>query len=112
MSGLFLLAVLVQWNDPDPLLWMALYGAAFIVSVVVARHGRIPWIAPAVIGLVALAWSLTLIVGGPAASQYSHMCDAWEMQSISVEEVREATGLLIVAVWMAVLVVGERRGGK
>ena len=46
------------------------------------------------------------MIGGPAAGAYSHMFDAWEMKSVPVEEAREATGLLIVAAWMAVLVVG------
>ena len=32
MCALFLLSVVVQWNDPDPLRWMAIYGAAFVVS--------------------------------------------------------------------------------
>ena len=51
-----------------------------------------------------------MVVRRPA--QYSHMFDAWEMKSVSVEEAREATGLLIVAAWMAVLLVRQRRGGK
>jgi hypothetical protein len=37
------------------------------------------------------------------------MFDAWEMKSPSVEEAREASGLLIVAVWMIVLLVRARR---
>jgi hypothetical protein len=43
--------------------------------------------------------------GGPAASEYGHMFDAWEMKSPSVEEAREASGLILVAAWMAVLVI-------
>ncbi len=31
------------------------------------------------------------------------MFDAWEMKDTSIEEAREATGLLIVFVWMAVV---------
>lgn len=112
MGALFLLAVVVQWNDPDPALWVTMYGAAFAVCVVVALRRRIPIAAPALVGLVALAWSIATIVGGPAASQYSQMFDAWEMQSVSVEEAREATGLLIVAAWMFVLMAAQRRGGK
>ena len=26
MCGMFLLSVAVQWNDPDPWLWMPVYG--------------------------------------------------------------------------------------
>jgi hypothetical protein len=39
------------------------------------------------------------------------MFDAWEMQSVNVEQAREATGLLIVAGWMAVLAVRAKRRG-
>lgn len=112
MCALFLLAVVVQWNDPDPLLWVAIYGAALVVSSVVAWRGRIAWTVPAVVAAVAMCWSLARIIGGPAASQYSHMFDAWEMKSVSVEEAREATGLLIVAAWMTVIAARQRRGGK
>jgi hypothetical protein len=31
------------------------------------------------------------------------MFDAWEMQSSSVEEAREASGLVIIAAWMVVV---------
>lgn len=112
MCALFVLAVGVQFNDPDPLRWVAIYGAAFLVSAAVAWSGRITWIAPVAVAVIAVCWSLALMIGGPAASQYSHMFDAWEMKSVSVEEAREATGLLIVAAWMAVLAAGQRRGGK
>ena len=112
MCALFLLAVVVQFNDPDPLRWVAIYGAAFLVSAAVAWRGRITWIAPVAVAAIAVGWSLALMIGGPAASQYSHMFDAWEMKSVSVEEAREATGLLIVTAWMAVLAAGQRRGGK
>jgi hypothetical protein len=110
MCGLFLLSVVVQWNDPDPVRWMAIYGAALAVCVVVAVRGRIaPWI-PVAVAAVALLWSLDWIDYGPAIAAYAHMFDAWEMKNVSVEEAREASGLLIVTGWMAVVAVGERRG--
>ena len=61
---------------------------------------------------VAIGWAATIAFGGPAASEYRHMFDAWEMKSVSVEEAREATGLLIVSAWMAAVAAGQRRGGK
>lgn len=56
-----------------------------------------------------MIWSLATIAGEPAAIWYSHMFDAWEMQSASIEEAREATGLLIVAGWMLVVAMRGRR---
>jgi hypothetical protein len=110
MALIFLMAVVVQYNDPDPLQWMAIYGAALVVSVLVWRRGRVHPAAPLLVGAVALAWSLSIVLGGPGGSNYLHMFDAWEMQSVNVEQAREASGLLIVAAWMAVLAT-RRRGG-
>jgi hypothetical protein len=109
MALVFLMAVVVQYNDVDPLRWMAIYGAAFAVSAIVWRSGRVHPAAPVLVGAVALVWGLGIMLGGPGGTNYLHMFDAWEMQSVNVEEAREATGLLIVASWMAVLAV---RGGS
>jgi len=59
---------------------------------------------------VALVWGVITMGDVPTAGTYAHMFDAWEMKSISVEEAREASGLLIVATWMLVIVVAQRRG--
>jgi hypothetical protein len=107
MCALFLLSVLVQWNDPDPVRWMAIYGAALAVCLAVALRARVPAAAPMLVGFVALAWAVATI-GGGRASGYSHMFDTWEMKSPNVEEAREATGLLIVGVWMLVSMVAQR----
>lgn len=108
MCALFLLSVLVQWNDPDPVRWVAIYGAALAICLVVAFRGRIPAAAPLLVMVVAVVWSLATMGGGPAANAYSHMFDAWEMKSMPVEEAREAAGLLIVSAWMLVVVVAQR----
>ena len=110
MCGLFLLSVVVQWNDPDSVRWMAIYGAALTVCLVVALRGRIAATAPILVAVIASVWSADWIGGGPALGAYSHMFDAWEMKSVSVEEAREASGLLIVTGRMVVVAVGERRG--
>jgi hypothetical protein len=40
------------------------------------------------------------------------MFDAWEMKSLAVEEAREASGLVIVAAWMAVLLIRAGRRAR
>lgn len=111
MCALFLLSVLVQWNDPDPVRWMAIYGAALAVCLAVALRARVPAAAPLLIAVVALAWAIATIDGGRTTG-YLHMFDAWEMKSPNVEEAREATGLLIVGVWMLVIAVARYGAGK
>lgn len=104
MAVLFAIAVVVQFNDPDPLRWMAIYGAALAVSILASLRGGVPVALPATVGAIALAWGLLQAgPGGGAVRDYRHMFDAWEMRSTSIEEAREATGLLIVFIWMVVV---------
>ena len=112
MCALFLLAVVVQYNDPDPVRWVAIYGAALAVCLVVALRGRVPIAAPLLVMAIAVAWGVITMADVPSAESYTHMFDAWEMKSISIEQAREASGLLIVAAWMLVIAVAQRRGGK
>ena len=36
ISGLFFLFAVVQWNDPDPLIWMIFYGAMSLIYILLA----------------------------------------------------------------------------
>jgi hypothetical protein len=109
MAALFFVAVAVQYNDPDPLRWMALYGAASVVSIMAAIRGQAPVAASTIVGGVAIVWSLFWFITSTARlGVYAHMFDAWEMKSTPIEEAREASGLLIVAVWMGVLALHGR----
>ena len=105
MALLFVFAAVLQLNDPDPIRWIAVYGAAGAVCFIAVFSRRVPFFAALMLGLVAVAWAAQIALGGPAVSEYSRMFDAWEMKSPSVEEAREASGLILVAAWMTVLVV-------
>lgn len=116
MAALFLFAVVVQYNDPDPAAWMLIYGAACAAATLAAVRGVSPFALSALAGLIALAWAGFLAAGGARSLDlYAHMFDAWEMKSVPVEEARETSGLLIVSAWMAVLAVHalrRRRSGN
>ena len=109
---LFLFAAVVQYNDPDPLRWIAIYGAACLASIRAAA-GR-PFHRAVVAGIAAVAfiWSVAIMFQGQGGSAYRHMFDAWEMTAPRVEEAREAVGLLIVAAWMTALAVWRRPAGS
>lgn len=102
MAAAFLFSVAVQYNDPDPLRWMAIYGAAAMVCVL-AVAGRERWLVSAVIGLVALGWALTLMPDVIGKVRFGELFEAFEMKDERVEVAREMGGLLIVAFWMAVV---------
>jgi Transmembrane family 220, helix len=108
MCALFLLAVLVQWNDPDPARWVGMYSAAFLVCLTASAGWRMPSLAPLLVLAIAVVWGLSIVGTGPAVSAYAHIFDAWQMSSTPVEEAREGAGLLIVAMWMLVVAVTRR----
>jgi hypothetical protein len=58
--------------------------------------------------MIATAWSVA-IAAHVDSGNYRHMFDAWEMKTPTVEEAREATGLLIVTGWMLVVAATSRR---
>lgn len=92
---LFLFAAALQYNDPDPLAWMAIYLAATGACLVTAR-GRTEWHLATGTAIVALIWALTLAPEAwdvPLAELFA----SWEMKDARVEVAREMYGLLIVA---------------
>jgi Transmembrane family 220, helix len=101
MAALFAVSVGLQYNDPDPIRWMLIYGAAMIVSILLPRtsKGVAVWIGLPV-GIIALVWAilLTMHVWG-----IIEVTDLWKKMSEkggAVEEGREAGGMWIEAVWL------------
>ena len=108
MALLFLFGAVVQYNDPDPLRWMLIYLAA-AVACVLAIAKRLRWWFAAIVGTVALVWAATLAPAAFPNVRFLEMFAAWEMANERVEEGREMYGLLLIAIYMAVLVVASRR---
>jgi hypothetical protein len=102
MAILFLFAVAVQNNDPDPLRWMSIYGLAALACGL-SLAGRLRRLMPALIGLGALVWAGTLAPGVVGRVSVGELFQSYTMMSEPVEEAREMGGLLIVAAWMGVL---------
>ena len=99
MATVFVLSAAVQYNDPDPLAWVAIYLAAAAVSM--AALGAIPVARVAIaVGAAALIWAATLLPV-VARSSLPALFESWEMMSADVEEGREIGGLLLVGGWMA-----------
>ncbi len=99
-AAMFLLSAGLQYNDPDPGAWIAVYVAA-AAATLAALHVRGGWVAAAAVGLVAAAWA-----GWLWASIAGHVeaTDLWRKMSEKggkVEELREAGGLTIVVAWLA-----------
>lgn len=112
MATCFALSVAVQVNDPDPLPWMAVYGAALAACVLAFMEYKKAWTVASLAGAVALGWAIAIratMQGGLAPARELFVETGMKTQAI--EETREVLGLSIVVAWMAVVVVtGLRRG--
>ena len=96
----FGLSIAVQFNDPDPALWIAIYAVAAVLATA-AVFGRF-WLVPTG---AALACYLVLIgIWSPALADSSWAAfQVFGMSSLEEEEVREFWGLAICGVWTAAL---------
>ena len=88
---LFLLAVAVQYNDPDPVFWMVLYGVAALITFTAIK--RTPRNLAAAAGVAYILGAMYWVPKG------------WQRAWIDNEEVREAGGLVICGVWLLILAV-------
>ena len=107
----FLLSATVQWNDPDPLRWIAMYLAAFAACVAWELQ-RLPRAVPIAIGVAALAWAAMIASGTSLSAPVGEALTDWHMHAGGSEELRESLGLVIVAVWMVVLAVKPQRAQR
>lgn len=105
MAGVFVLCIAVQYNDPDALQWSAYYAYGLIVTV--ASFFR-PVVVPAAIGVVGYVIGFAYYLPGWSFDTVMLLREP-KMSSEDVELAREAFGLLICAVWLAVLAVYEYR---
>jgi len=112
MAALLAFAASVNFNDPDPVRWVAMYGIACAASIFVAVTATVPLAVPVAVGAIALVWALVIASNVPGFEAYEHMFDEWEMKNETVEEARETCGLLIVAVWMAAVALHSWSGPR
>lgn len=108
MLALFLFAAAVQYNDPDPFVWMAIYVAAAAVCATEARRRTPPWLAAGVM-TAALLWAASIAYRASGLAPLASLFAEWEMRDAAVEEAREMYGLLIVGVWMLAITIAAIR---
>jgi hypothetical protein len=95
---LFALFAGLQYNDPDPELWIPIYGLAALASIMaLLRVGR-PWF----FWLMAVTYVVAAVYQWPPHFE-GFLLDEMGMKTINIELAREAGGLAICAVAMAVL---------
>ena len=93
---LFATAAILQYNDPDSLLWAAIYGVAALACILFYFNRFHP-----IFGLI-----LTLIYFAEAFMVWPETFEGFRIGSGDIENIergREASGLLITAVFMLFL---------
>lgn len=108
MALLFLLALAVQYNDPDPWRWVVIYLGAAVACILAVRRRLSVWL-PAVLAVTAFAWAALLAPEFVGRVPMSELFREIGMDSVEIEVAREAVGLLLIGAWMIVLAVSARR---
>ena len=102
MGIAFLAAAILLHNDPDPLAWMAVYGAAAVTSFIGA-FGRLPRLLPAAVGIVAVVWAARLLPQMAGHVPLVELVQELEAATPLIQEGRAALGLIVIAAWMGAL---------
>lgn len=115
---LMFVGVGLQYNDPDAIAWMAVYGVAgMLAALAVVVPGEYPWTLPGLVGLVALVWAVIIAPQWVGQVPLGRLFSELDMSGEKVELARETIGLAMVAAWMAFLVTarlmarGQASGG-
>ena len=90
---LCVVSAVLQYNDPDPLLWIVVYGLMALVSFAFAM-GRLPFFVPLILGILGLIGFVFF---------FPEKFEGFQIGSgdiKNIEEGREAFGLLILSLVM------------
>ena len=105
-SVLFLISAVLQWNDPDPWRWAAIYLAAAAVSGWAWRT-RVPRWAPFLVAAVTLAWAAVLAPAAFADFRFSDLAREMKAGTPAIELSREWLGLILIEAWMIAVGLGR-----
>ena len=104
----FVLSAAVQYNDPDPAIWIALYLIAAVVSALFLK-GSLPSIAYLVLGI---GFLIGAILQWPPEFEGFLFGEVQKMRNMNIELARESFGLGIVSVAMFIYWAASRQLGK
>ncbi|RAJ94343.1 transmembrane family 220 protein [Larkinella arboricola] len=100
---LFILFAVFQYNDPDPQIWIPIYGVGAFASFMALGNAVRPWF----FILAGLGYLVAAIYQWPPAFE-GFLLDEMGMKTINIELARESGGLAICAIAMFILAVLTR----
>lgn len=98
----YLLSALVQYNDPDPLTWIAIYLAAAWMCIARFRRHQPRWYALSLYSM-SLLWIGMLLPSILGQVSLGEIVESVSMKTRAVEEAREIGGLALVTLWSGLL---------
>jgi Transmembrane family 220, helix len=102
---IFLSFAALQYNDPDPLLWIFIYGAMTVICALAVR-GKVYKMAILVLGVGYIVYALMLLPSAliwfNSADRSLLFDDLAKMQNLYIEETREFLGLLICLIVLVI----------
>lgn len=98
----FALSAALQYNDPDALLWAAMYLAAAGMCIAQMRNRLPRWLPPTLLA-ISLGWIIWLLPSIVGQVSLAEIFASISMQTKAVEEAREIGGLCLVGFWAGVL---------
>ncbi len=109
VAVLFVLCTVVQFNDPDPAVWIALYGSCVVLAAAFAI-GRNIKLLPHVVGAIAVCMAVAKAPAAAAFVTRANPGQSFFMKAgdATEENARECGGLLLVAAWCITVVVTKR----
>ncbi|TVR14400.1 MAG: hypothetical protein EA391_12810 [Balneolaceae bacterium] len=104
---LFMFSAAVQYNDPEPIRWMAIYLAASVSCLLYVLQ-KFSWKFAAITAGIAIIWAVT-IIPDLTAHGFRNMFSDVSMMQQGTEEAREFLGLLLVAGWMLIIIIFTKK---
>ncbi|MDR8390169.1 transmembrane 220 family protein [Aliifodinibius sp. S!AR15-10] len=105
MGSVFIFAAVMQYNDPDMVGWIAMYGAAAAASLLYAT-GNYKKIVSAVVLVAALTWAALIFPEFFEGESFSFRTfSSVKMTNMEFETAREFGGLVIISLWMALTLI-------
>lgn len=99
MAALLAVCVALQYNDPDPIRWMAIYGAAMVIAALLpSRKNLVP--AGFLVAALTLAWAAYLLYDVWGRMEVADLVEKMSEKGGAVEEGRESGGLAIAGCWL------------
>lgn len=115
LALMFVAFAFVQVNDPDPILWILIYGVMAVFSVMAIFEYYIPTF----LYVLAVGYAVYLIILFPGMMDWYNspdrsllFDDLAKMQYTYIEEAREFLGLFICEIVLALYIILARRSSR